>query len=452
MAPLPANLLPSISHLPVRHFARHADPATATFAHDLSLLPKLESRVVHSGSESFKAFLASIGLQVKVDQSEHGGIRRRSFDSLKPHLSTLTVPLSPRDIDSLVRRKDIPHKDNIDRPKGGAAIDPYHVNNKGFFALFALIGTALVLVSIWFFFVAKNGGFVFRQGDWDEYKSTVLRRKDANGKTLSNATKTTNLGGGSVTGEYDAQDMANTRRGKVGRDADVREYRHEKPARVGGLNRKADGSGYDPANTATDRSSETMTAKSSFIPHPSSPPQKKKRFFNRAKDAASKPRKVFRTGAANKAKAAPVNQGYAHTARTPSSAYSFTNGTDDNSTIADSASEFAFRRSQPRAQPHASRPYHHSRTSSPHYAPANRSSPRHTSRSPHKRPSMPGTFSDYESGDEVGTKTYSHFIPGLSQGVRTEESASEAGSTPGRGARGFRRGGGGRRDSLSDSD
>lgn len=154
----------------------------------------------------------------------------------------------------------------------------------------------MVIASIWFFFWAKNGGFVWREGDWEDYKSTVLRRKGPDGKTLSNATKSTKLGGRSVRGggsvwakpekggrreqRYDEEDAltdwsgeyrdekvgytaTSGGHGKTGRkhkhpnhddnktDADVLAYRAEQPARVGGLNRAPDGSHYDYSATAS---------------------------------------------------------------------------------------------------------------------------------------------------------------------------------------------------------
>ncbi|OAA64490.1 hypothetical protein SPI_03137 [Niveomyces insectorum RCEF 264] len=75
---------------------------------------------------------------------------------------------------------------------------PKSINNNGMFALFGLLGAAMCIGMIWFFFWAKNGGFYFKENDWDEYKSTVLRRKGPNGTILSNATPSTNLGGGSI--------------------------------------------------------------------------------------------------------------------------------------------------------------------------------------------------------------------------------------------------------------
>jgi len=81
--------------------------------------------------------------------------------------------------------------------------DPHDLNQVGFFILFGLIGAGLVVLGIWFFFWAKNGGFEFKEHDWEDYKSTVLRRTGPNGTILSNATRPTNLGGGSVYKDYD---------------------------------------------------------------------------------------------------------------------------------------------------------------------------------------------------------------------------------------------------------
>ncbi|KAF2764316.1 hypothetical protein EJ03DRAFT_331935 [Teratosphaeria nubilosa] len=195
---------------------------------------------------------------------------------------------------------------------------PETFNNAFFIAFFAIIGAAMVITSIWFFFWAKNGGFQFRQGDWEDYKSTVLRRKGPDGKTLSNATKSTKLGGGSsiagtqqykwakaeaksVVGRdekgrkgirakrgwakthsilYSDDYQKETFRDSEGtvsdmteiteanteynahdrryRDRDVRDYKREKPARVGGLNRAADGSHLG----TTIAGSETMSESS----------------------------------------------------------------------------------------------------------------------------------------------------------------------------------------------
>ncbi|KAI5305388.1 hypothetical protein KEM56_004557, partial [Ascosphaera pollenicola] len=149
---------------------------------------------------------------------------------------------------------------------GHGAVPPDHFNNAGMLALFAILGAAFVITAIWFFFWAKDGGFVWTEHDWEDYKSTVLRRKDADGRTYTNATPSTNLGGGSIVrGEgyyYDEDDESRWpgqtdtelsrqsrmkgkllaakdkifRRKNNDDDSDVRAYRKERPARVGGIN------------------------------------------------------------------------------------------------------------------------------------------------------------------------------------------------------------------------
>ena len=164
-----------------------------------------------------------------------------------------------------------------------------NLSGPGFQVLFALIAVGMTLTAIWFFFWAKNGGFKWREDDWEDYKSTVLRRKGPDGKTLSNATKSTRLGGGSVVhgGSYgaptsigytdetgtsaDPNELRDAEEGKSrhgmrggdGRrhkkhrrdhtndynDPDLDGYRHEKAARVGGINRQADGEYTDYSPT-----------------------------------------------------------------------------------------------------------------------------------------------------------------------------------------------------------
>lgn len=174
---------------------------------------------------------------------------------------------------------------------------PQAYNNLGFQIGFALIGLGMTLTALWFFFRAKNGGFKWQRNDWEDYKSTVLRRKGPDGKTLSNATKSTKLGGGSVVhgGSYGAEssvgytdetgtsadfsEMREVEEGKSRRhfgirggdgekkkkkrrhehdndykDRDLRDYRGERPARVGGLNRQADGMYTDYSATGTEPS------------------------------------------------------------------------------------------------------------------------------------------------------------------------------------------------------
>ncbi|TEA12752.1 hypothetical protein C8034_v005127 [Colletotrichum sidae] len=184
---------------------------------------------------------------------------------------------------------------------------PQDINNTAIFVLFGVIGAAFVITGIWFFFWAKNGGFYFKENDWDDYKSTVLRRKGPNGTILSNATPTTQLGGGSVYKDYDdnstsisgttlsgitagASDIASREKrerkrekkrkekkarhdekrssrkyqeeagGLIDEEAEreakhhLRSYRHERPARVGGMNKESEASEWDGSTNPTESS------------------------------------------------------------------------------------------------------------------------------------------------------------------------------------------------------
>lgn len=212
-----------------------------------------------------------------------------------PPLSPLTI-LSNLDGFSPVAVHDINLAKRADRqvnPAEGAK-DPRAYNNVWFQLLFALIGIGMTMTALWFFFKAKNGGFKWHEDDWEDYKSTVLRRKGPDGRTLSNATKSTKLGGGSVVhgGTYGApttigytdetgttvSEMREVEEGKSRRhfgirggdaekkrkkrheydndykDRDLRDYRDERPAKVGGLNRQADGMYTDYSATGTEPS------------------------------------------------------------------------------------------------------------------------------------------------------------------------------------------------------
>ena len=208
-------------------------------------------------------------------------------------------------------------RDSHNRPDTESGlVHPQDINNNALFALFGLLGAAFVIIGIWFFFWAKNGGFFFREDDWDDYKSTVMRRKGPNGTILTGATPSTILGGGSIYKDVDdrnterddstvisgttgitgitggvsdivgrdkrrrkreqkerererrreekMQEKEERRRGKsksrrkVGADGvlideeaeaeakeQLRNYRHERPARVGGINKESEGSTWD---------------------------------------------------------------------------------------------------------------------------------------------------------------------------------------------------------------
>lgn len=242
---------------------------------------------------------------------------------------------------------------------GLGATPPEKINNAGFFALFAILGVALVIASLWFFFWAKNGGFKFEEGDWDDYKSTVLRRKGPDGKTLSNATKSTKLGGSSIAGTQHYAWQKNAAKSVVGRDEkgrkgilakrgwagthsvlydddymtesfatqtvsdemtelrpdnvdleqghghskryrdrDVHQYKKEKPARVGGLNRVADSSHYDYTNSdRSDLMSETVLSAGSdqpILPKKDAKQREQERAERKAREEAARMERRWR--------------------------------------------------------------------------------------------------------------------------------------------------------------
>ncbi|KPM43552.1 hypothetical protein AK830_g2979 [Neonectria ditissima] len=228
-----------------------------------------------------------------------------AVDAVSGHIARAHVVLAAREASKTSER----YKPTVDPDSG--VLDPHDINNVGFFVLFAIIGVIFVVVGIWFFFWAKNGGFHFKENDWDDYKTTVLRRRGPNGTLLSGATASTNLGGGSVYkdvadqhGDADDDDDGRTvvteatalsgvtagasdigarekrRRKQEKRDRErekkgkrtskrhvgdlgvmdeeaeqaakkeLRNYRHEKAARVGGLNKEAEGSEWDGSTNA----------------------------------------------------------------------------------------------------------------------------------------------------------------------------------------------------------
>ena len=335
--------------------------------------------------------------------------------------------LSPLQAGAYFATRDVARPPSTKYDPGFGSVDPHHIDNRGFFALFALIGVALVLGGIWFFFWAKNGGFKFQKGDWDDYKSTVLRRKGPNGTTLSGATRTTRLGGGSVVagGAQDTDEKffkkgvqaerkkKGPRGNKNNDDSDMRAYRQEKPARVGGLNRESDGIfNHDFAYSETTYSDDVSQGQHIPINTPKAKRESKWTNPTKKTEPATPSPKKKTTNFYN---------------QTPGS----NNSTDSHRPL----------------RPNA---YVPSRDSTP--TRSRQSSPTKHHRS---RGSVPGSFYteplDFESRysatnsdagvteDSRGTKAYFHPIPGL-------------GSDTGRaGDGGFRRGRG-RRDSLSDSE
>jgi len=224
-----------------------------------------------------------------------------SIDRLRTYVSTLSTHIARSLISSpdLIARSDasdsqLQIRDSSYNP-GAGTTPPANIPNNAVFALFGLIGAGFVITGIWFFFWAKNGGFYFKEGDWEDYKSTVLRRKGPNGTTLSGATPSTDLGGGSVVGskqrlarykdaetessigtQSEMSEIKADRNRRIKREKNkhkskrrekpvdeesvlsgmleddlppddvVRAYRRdEKPARVGGINKVPDSSTFD---------------------------------------------------------------------------------------------------------------------------------------------------------------------------------------------------------------
>lgn len=287
--------------------------------------------------------------------------------------SLLTHTLQPRDPSSsslgpieahnALTARDTTSTDRPDPDKG--ILHPGDINNKAVFAVFGILGVAIVCLGIWFFFWAKNGGFYFKENDWDDYKSTVLRRKGPNGTTLSGATTITDLGGGSVYKDLHDDDddnqtemtattgitgitagvsdivgrekhrrrreqkerekerrreekrrekddkkkssrsakVSKSPKRKVGDDGAViddeaeaeaaeylRNYRHERPARVGGLNRESDASTWDGSTNPAESSRGGSDVTSELLmPNRERTPEKK------AKSGGGGIRKVYST-------------------------------------------------------------------------------------------------------------------------------------------------------------
>lgn len=350
-----------------------------------------------------------------------------------PELDSRSIPSPSKHVKTLTVRSESTSTKTY--APGGGSIDPHSIQMQGLLALFALLGAAFVLASIWFFFWAKNGGFVWRKGDWDDYKSTVLRRKGPDGRTLSNATKSTKLGGGSIVGKayrddytesgYGYTDTATTmtekhqpkrkrnfketakqkllKRWKDEKwegqaDDDVRAYRQEKPAKVGGINSEAEGtyhgSDYDTSHPGTHYDASDISEVRDYAYEPT-------RGHHQRRD------------------------------------FSFTPGTEASVSQVDEHShlrEPSTRRHNRRRERRRNPP-----VSSRHNSPQKRN--RRSAPGTYAEPldfSSAGTRSDYQysnvdTDDSKGTKSYHHPIPGLSKGYRRDGRSR-------------------RRDSLSDSD
>ncbi|KAJ4356986.1 hypothetical protein N0V95_002858 [Ascochyta clinopodiicola] len=256
--------------------------------------------------------------------------------------NTQTQASSPLVVRALHLAKSLTKRDEYKVIAAAGSRPAQDLSGPGFQVLFALIAVGMTLTAIWFFFWAKNGGFKWRKNDWEDYKSTVLRRKGPDGKTLSNATKSTRLGGGSVVhgGSYGAEssigytdetgtsaDMSEIRdaeegksrhglRGGDGRrhkkhrrdhtndynDPDLDGYRHEKAARVGGLNRQADGmytdySPTEPSDLGSNVSGKPLVKKDKRDPKKEAK-EKERRARERMKNARAAEKEALKTAAA----------------------------------------------------------------------------------------------------------------------------------------------------------
>jgi hypothetical protein len=419
---------------------------------------------------------------------------------------TPTSALSPKAVLLAARAQNLVAR-SVDPAVG--VTPPQNIPNNAIFALFGLIGVGIVLTGIWFFFWAKNGGFYFTENDWSDYKSTVLRRKGPNGTTLSGATASTDLGGGSVVhGEKngsrwggrtirgkgkkgqkrykDFEDEESTIGGSAAgselsylkpesvatgkeskpkkekkrdkkekkarsvattdlasrldeeesvvapevKDA-IRAYRHEKPARVGGLNKQPDGSAFDGSMTAesdllsnrerTPTSTPTKIKKErkdnytggirKVVSTSTSSPAAKDTFWTRTRsDSAASPAQKSHIQAEalrlqEKGRAASSHASSAAGRRD----FSFQHGDDLSSVISPSESASAVGATEEERRLRRER---------------------RKSRSPEKK--VPGSYGEgsevsASSGksEDTGTKAYHHPIPGLSVSGNGSEYAEE---------------------------
>jgi hypothetical protein len=369
---------------------------------------------------------------------------------------------------------------------------PTSIPNKAVFALFGLIGVGFVLTGIWFFFWAKNGGFYFGENDWDDYKSTVFRKKGPNGTTLSGATVSTDLGGGSVVhGEKNSRhgkgrkkggkskrykdfedeesqvmgsslggstlgsEMSElkkkTKRAKKSKkdkhegselmseidlneevdpgvlDA-VRAYRHEKPARVGGLNKLPDGSAFDGSTQ------DSSTAASDLL-------------SNRERTPTTTPIKIRKDRKDNYTGGNGGIRKVVSTSEGTNSNFWSRSGGSDRQTEEEDHIKAEAKKLQDKGRAAQRRDFSFQAGDDSTIASDDRSARREdrerrrASRSPTKK--LPGNYYEESllgsdiSGD-IGTKSYHHPIPGLSSTAGSSDYAEERRKK--RNGAGYRRG------------
>ncbi|KAI2471870.1 hypothetical protein F4781DRAFT_61822 [Annulohypoxylon bovei var. microspora] len=378
---------------------------------------------------------------------------------------------------SILLARDDSSTSNGDTHKG--VVSPQNINNTFVFVLFGLIGAAFVCAGIWFFFWARNGGFHFKDNDWDDYKSTVLRRKGPNGTILSGATPSTQLGGGSVykdiddgATEYtggltqmtgDTGDTGSTLTGitagasditgrekrrqkrerkererekkkdrrnrektgrRVGEDGvlvdeaaeaaakdHLRAYRHEKAARVGGINKQAEGSQWDGSTNRDDSTTAGSDLLSNRQSTPTSTPTKAEMKEVKGKGAGI--RKVYSTADRNadREQRAEARRLREEQRKAGSSGVS---------------RDFSFQRAK--AAPHAAESAVSSSSVRASTIEEEAESAVGESSGRFLPPPPGGWASEVGSESEVGTKSYHHVIPGISPST-VSGSASGVGSS-----------------------
>ncbi|KAF3936276.1 hypothetical protein ABW19_dt0206872 [Dactylella cylindrospora] len=150
----------------------------------------------------------------------------------------------------------------------------------GIIVIFALLGGGMAL-SVWWFF-QKRGGFVWKEDDWDDYKSSVLRRKGPDGKTISSgSTRAPETVVTDLTYQTESVDDARTEKeSQAGRDTPKAKW--QKPKRNNSKRSIRSGLGVfsrwrkrDRSPTSTDRdpdlesyADEEPARMRSYNPHP----------------------------------------------------------------------------------------------------------------------------------------------------------------------------------------
>ncbi|KAI1205952.1 uncharacterized protein F4807DRAFT_247901 [Annulohypoxylon truncatum] len=422
------------------------------------------------------------------DAAHH--IAGRSSSALAPTTEALreagpfvahSILLSRDDVSSTTTTTKVdPHK---------GVVSPKNINNTFVFVLFGLIGAAFVCAGIWFFFWAKNGGFYFKENDWEDYKSTVLRRKGPNGTILSGATPSTQLGGGSVykdvddgATEYtggltqmtgDTGDTGSTLTGITGGASDVtgrerrrqkrerkererekkkdrrnreksgrrvgedgvlvdeeaeaaakdqlRAYRHEKAARVGGINKEAESSQWDGSTNRDDSTTAGSELLSNRQSTPTNTPTKSemKEVKNQQRAAGGGIRKVYSTADRN---AEREERREARRLREEQRKAGSSGGG------AGVKRDFSFQRA--RAAPHVAASAVSSSVQASTIQEEGESAVGENSGSRFLPPPPGGWASEVGTESDVGTKSYHHVIPGISPStVAGSSSASGVGSS-----------------------